>query len=183
MRSLCMLPVSLSVLVCVLTCSAQADTTVQCLENALPMETLGDDAEQRHVLLLQAETCAREGKPLRAVSLLSQLIKRNPTDAGTYINRGSAYAAAGDLGAAISDFSVAIRLDSALIQAWYDRGTVLANMGRFESVRLTSAARPLWAKSRPRQHSTALPRSAPKCDCHATGSMAEPNDGVPSAKR
>jgi tetratricopeptide (TPR) repeat protein len=65
--------------------------------------------------------------------LLSQLIKRNPTDASTYINRGSAYAAAGDLGAAISDFSVAIRLDSDLVQAWYDRGTVLANMGRFES--------------------------------------------------
>ena len=109
MRNLCTLPVSLSVLVCVLTCSAQAGTTVQCLENALPMETLGDDAEQRDLLLSQAETCAREGKPLRAVSLLSQLIKRNPTDASTYINRGSAYAAAGDLGAAISDFSVAIR--------------------------------------------------------------------------
>jgi tetratricopeptide (TPR) repeat protein len=133
MRNLCTLPVSISVLVCVLTCSAQAGTTVQCLENALPMETLGDDAEQRDLLLLQAETCAREGKPLRAVSLLSQLIKRNPTDASTYINRGSAYAAAGDLGAAISDFSVAIRLDSDLVQAWYDRGTVLANMGRFGS--------------------------------------------------
>src|SRR6476619_7616350 len=153
MRSLCMLPVSLSVLVCVLTCSAQADTTVQCLENALPMETLGDDAEQRDVLLLQAETCAREGKPLRAVSLLSQLIKRNPTDASTYINRGSAYAAAGDLGAAISDFSVAIRLDSDLVQAWYDRGTVLANMGRFENAIADSIAAVCtspWATTRRR---------------------------------
>ena len=83
MRNLCMRQVSLSVLVCVLTCSARAGTTFQCLENALPMETLGDDAEQRGVLLLQAETCAREGKPLRAVSLLSQLIKRNPTEAST----------------------------------------------------------------------------------------------------
>jgi tetratricopeptide (TPR) repeat protein len=183
MRNLCTLPVSLSVLVCLLTCSAQAGTSVQCLENALPIEILGDDAEQRDTLLSQAEACMREAKPLRAVALLSQLIKTNPTDANTYINRGSAYSAAGDLGAAISDFSVAIRLDSDLVQAWYDRGTVLANMGRFESARLTSAARPLWAKSRPRQHSTALPRSAPKCDCHATGSMAEPNDGVPSAKR
>ena len=62
MRNLCTLPVSLSVLVCVLTCSAQAGTTVQCLENALPMETLGDDAEQRDLLLLQAETCARGRK-------------------------------------------------------------------------------------------------------------------------
>ena len=133
MRNLCVLPVSLGVLVSVLICSAQAGTTFQCLENALPMETLGDDAEQRDTLLSQAEACMREAKPLRAVALLSQLIKTNPTDAGIYINRGSAYAAAGDLGAAISDFSVAIRLDSDLVQAWYDRGTVLANMGRFES--------------------------------------------------
>ena len=102
MRNHCMLPISLSVLVCVLTCSAQAGTTFQCLENALPMETLGDDAEQRDTLLSQAEACMREAKPLRAVALLSQLIKTNPTDASTYINRGSAYSAAGDLGAAIS---------------------------------------------------------------------------------
>ena len=54
MRNLCTLPVSLSVLVCLLTCSAQAGTTVQCLENALPMETLGDDAGQRDTLLSQA---------------------------------------------------------------------------------------------------------------------------------
>ncbi len=92
-------------------------TAYQCLENALPIETLGDDAEQHDTLLLQAKTCMREGKPLRAAALYSQLIKRNPTDAGTYINRGSAHAAAGDVGAAISDFSVAIRLDRDLVQA------------------------------------------------------------------
>jgi hypothetical protein len=60
MRNHCMLPISLSVLVCVLTCSAQAGTTFQCLENALPIETLGDDAEQRDNLLSQAEACMRE---------------------------------------------------------------------------------------------------------------------------
>ena len=108
MRNLCTLPVSLSVLVCLLTCSAQAGTSVQCLENALPIEILGDDAEQRDTLLSQAEACMREAKPLRAVALLSQLIKTNPTDASTYINRDSAYSAAGDLGAAISDFILAL---------------------------------------------------------------------------
>jgi tetratricopeptide (TPR) repeat protein len=132
-RYQCMLTVTLGTLVCVLPCSARAGTTVQCLENALPIETLGDDAEQRETFLLQAKTCMREGKPLRAAALYSQLIKKNPTDAGTYINRGSAHAAAGDVGAAISDFSVAIRLDRNLVQAWYDRGTVLANIGSFES--------------------------------------------------
>jgi uncharacterized MAPEG superfamily protein len=83
MRNLCVLPVSLGVLVSVLICSAQAGTTFQCLENALPMETLGDDAEQRDTLLSQAEACMREAKPLRAVALLSQLIKTNPTDAAS----------------------------------------------------------------------------------------------------
>jgi hypothetical protein len=54
-----------------LICSAQAGTTFQCLENALPMETLGDDAEQRDTLLSQAEACVREAKPLRAVPVKS----------------------------------------------------------------------------------------------------------------
>ena len=49
-RYQCMLTVTLGTLVCVLPCSARAGTTVQCLENALPIETLGDDAEQRDTL-------------------------------------------------------------------------------------------------------------------------------------
>ncbi|MGH6826095.1 tetratricopeptide repeat protein [Methyloceanibacter sp.] len=132
MRFICILAARAIGLVCVLACPAHAGVTYQCLENALPLELLSNDSE-REALLLQAKTCMLERKPLRAVALLSQVIKSDPTDVGAYINRGNAKAAAGELGSAISDYSVAIRLEPDLAQAWYDRGTVLANVGRFES--------------------------------------------------
>jgi tetratricopeptide (TPR) repeat protein len=133
LRYICILAVRAISLACVLAYPAHAGVTYQCLENALPLELLSNDSEQREALLLQAKTCMLERRPLRAVALLSQVIKSDPTDVGAYINRGNAQASAGELGAAISDYSVAIRLEPDLVQAWYDRGTVLTNMGRFES--------------------------------------------------
>jgi tetratricopeptide (TPR) repeat protein len=126
-------PATLVIFACLGASLVHAETTAVCLENALPMETLGSDAEQREAFFQQAKACMGERRPLRAVSLLSQIIKNDPTDAVAYLNRGSAYSAAGDLGAAISDFSVAIRLNPDLVEARYNRGTVLANMGRYES--------------------------------------------------
>ena len=118
MRLVC-LSARLGISACLCLSPAYAETAVVCLENALPLETLGNDSDRREALLLQAETCMREGKPLRAAALLSQIIKSNPTDAEAYINRGHAWANAGELGAAISDVSVAIRLDPNLAEAWY----------------------------------------------------------------
>jgi hypothetical protein len=61
-----------------------AETPAICLENALPLETLPKDAGQREAFLLQAKACMRERKPLRAVALLSQIIKSDPTDVVAY---------------------------------------------------------------------------------------------------
>jgi tetratricopeptide (TPR) repeat protein len=113
--------------------SAQAETTPACVEGALPVETLGDAKEQRQALFLQAKACMAERKPLRAVALLTQIIKADPTNAFAYLNRGGAEASAGEVTLAISDFSVAIGLKPDLVEAWYDRGTTLTHMRRFES--------------------------------------------------
>ena len=83
-------PATLGIFACLSSSLAHAETAAICLENALPMEILGNDAEQREAFLLQAKACMRERKPLRAVALLSQIIKSDPTDAGAYLNRGSA---------------------------------------------------------------------------------------------
>src|SRR5262245_48507816 len=112
MRSLRLL-IACAVLACGAANHLYAAAIPACLENALPLETLGNDSKS---LLLLAKACMREGKPLRAAALLSQIIKSNPTDAGAYINRGDAQANAGELGLAISDFSVAIRLDPDIAQ-------------------------------------------------------------------
>ena len=45
----------------------------------MPIETLGPDKEQHEALYQQARACVREGKPLRAVALLTQIIKYDPT--------------------------------------------------------------------------------------------------------
>ena len=107
-----LMPVTLGIFACLGLSIVYAETPAICLENALPLETLRNDADQREAFLLQAKACMRERKPLRAVALLSQIIKSDPTDVVAYVSRGSANASAGELGNAISDFSVAIRLDS-----------------------------------------------------------------------
>jgi len=112
---------------------ARADTAPICTESGLPIETLGSDKEQREALYQQATACVREGKPLQAVALLSQIIKSDPTAAVAYLNRGSAQASAGEVALALNDFSVAINLQPDLVVAWYNRGTTFTHIRRFES--------------------------------------------------
>jgi tetratricopeptide (TPR) repeat protein len=86
---------------------ARTDTAPGCPDSGMPIEPLGSDKEQHEALYQQARACVREGKPLRAVALLTQIIKYDPTSAIAYLNRGSAQASAGEVALAIGDFSVA----------------------------------------------------------------------------
>ncbi|MGB0058059.1 MAG: tetratricopeptide repeat protein, partial [Methyloceanibacter sp.] len=111
---------------------ARAETTPVCAEGGLLIETLGSDKEQRQALYQQARVCVKEGKPLQAVALLSQIIKSDPTSASAYLNRGSAQASVGEVALALGDFSAAINLDPKLVEAWYNRGTTFTHIRRFE---------------------------------------------------
>lgn len=51
--------------------AAQGGPTPVCADNAVPIETLGSDKEQRQVLLSQANACIQQGKPTIAIALLS----------------------------------------------------------------------------------------------------------------
>jgi tetratricopeptide (TPR) repeat protein len=106
---------------------ARAETAFACPESGMPIETLGSAKEQRAASYEQAKACVTAGKPLEAVALLSQIIKSDPTAAGAYLNRGSAQAAAGEVALALGDFSVAIKLDPNLVEAWYNRSTTFTH--------------------------------------------------------
>ena len=88
--------------------TVRADT-VGCKAPDLGLAT-ADDKEQADALMKQATVCAREQQPGRAVAILTQIIKNDPTNAGAYLNRGSAQATLGEIGFALSDYSTALRL-------------------------------------------------------------------------
>jgi len=112
---------------------ARTDTATGCPDSGMPIEPLGSDKEQHEALYQQARACVREGKPLRAVALLTQIIKYDATSAIAYLNRGSAQASAGEVALAIGDFSVAINLRPDLAEAWYNRGTTFTHIRRFQN--------------------------------------------------
>jgi len=87
---------------------------------------------QGKLLSDQATACVREGRTTQAVALLSEVIRRTPTDAGAYLNHGSAQASAGEVGLALSDYTTALHLQPDLVEAWYDRGTIFTHIRRYE---------------------------------------------------
>lgn len=63
---------------------------------------------------------------------LSRSIDLEPSFAFAYYNRGTFYAMANDLHAALMDFDKAIELDETLAEAWYNRGLVLVLLNRMD---------------------------------------------------
>ena len=74
----------------------------------------------------------RQGKYLPAVVLFSESIKLDPANAVTYLDRGSARKALGEVDLAMSDFNTAITLRPGLAEDWYYRGATLANLDRYD---------------------------------------------------
>jgi tetratricopeptide (TPR) repeat protein len=111
--------------------SVRADT-IACESPDLGLPNTGA-REQINALQKQATECVREKKPGRAVAILTQIIKNDPTNAGAYLNRGTAQAALGEIFFAFNDYTTALRLAPDMLEAWYNRGTTLTHMRRFES--------------------------------------------------
>jgi hypothetical protein len=65
--------------------NGHAGPAIACADDAVPIETLGSDKEQRQSRFNQANACVQQGKPARAVALLSQIIKADPADAVAYL--------------------------------------------------------------------------------------------------
>jgi tetratricopeptide (TPR) repeat protein len=67
------------------------------------------------------ETCSELGD--EAIAACGRLISRNPGDAASYANRGSAYRRKHDYDHAIADYDQAIQLDPKFAYAYTGRGS------------------------------------------------------------
>jgi tetratricopeptide (TPR) repeat protein len=112
---------------------AKAGTELSCPSSPLISEGSSTDKQQLELLSKQATACVREGKPTQAVALLTEVIRRAPTNAAAYLNRGSAQAAAGEVALALGDYTTALHLQPDLVEAWYDRGTTFTHLRRYEN--------------------------------------------------
>ena len=124
------LPVPFVLALCLICQTVRADT-IACDAPDLGLANTSAK-EQVDAMFKQATACVREKKPERAVAILTQIIKNDPTNAVAYLNRGSAQATLGELSFALNDYSTALRLARDMVEAWYDRGTALMYMRRFE---------------------------------------------------
>ena len=88
---------------------ADAETAV-CADNALPLEVQGSNSAQVDVLIKQGLLCAGQGKRAVAIAFFSEAIRRDPTNAAAYLNRGSVQASLGEVALAIGDYSTALTL-------------------------------------------------------------------------
>jgi tetratricopeptide (TPR) repeat protein len=95
--------------------------------------TITGAKEQVDAMMKQASECVREQKPGKAVAILTQIIKNDPTNAGAYLNRGGVQATVGEIAFALNDYNTALRLAPGMVEAWYDRGTTLSHVRRFDS--------------------------------------------------
>lgn len=78
-------------------------------------------------------TFAQIGIWRNSIALWSYVIEMEPASVPTaYGNRGVSFAELGDLGKALDDYDMAIRLDPFYTGIYYERGLVLAKMHQFE---------------------------------------------------
>ncbi len=94
-------------------------------------DTLSKD-QRGKMLVEHGGICLREGKPLRSVSLFSELIGLEPDNMEAYLRRGVAYVQSGQTDLAIADFSHVISRTPEIVEAWYDRGAAFAARGQYE---------------------------------------------------
>jgi tetratricopeptide (TPR) repeat protein len=113
--------------------TAKAETDENCPSSPLASEGSSTDKEQLELIIKQATACVREKKPTRAVALLTEVIRRSPTNATAYLNRGSAQASTGEVALALSDYNTALHLEPDLVEAWYNRGTTFTHLRRYEN--------------------------------------------------
>ena len=121
------LPVPFVLALCLICQTVRADT-IACDAPDLGLANTSAK-EQVDAMFKQATACVREKKPERAVAILTQIIKNDPTNAVAYLNRGSAQATLGELSFALNDYSTALRLAPDMVEAWYDFALAYCNRG------------------------------------------------------
>jgi tetratricopeptide (TPR) repeat protein len=132
--------------------TSQVAAATECPDTPLPVETGSDPKREANSLHDQALICQHENKHRVAIFLLSESLKRDPSNVITYLDRGASQLIMGDVELALSDYNAAISLQPQFALAWYDRGTTLAGLGIYdravadlsEAIRLRSDFAPAY---------------------------------------
>jgi tetratricopeptide (TPR) repeat protein len=112
---------------------APAEENRACPQNIVTSETPAPDKDQKALLIDEARACIHAGKPIQAISLFTQLIRIDPRDAFSYMNRATVRIAIGETEAGLDDFNTALSIQPDLVEAWYNRGNAaLLHLHHFE---------------------------------------------------
>jgi tetratricopeptide (TPR) repeat protein len=131
--------------------ATDADGSTTCPQNVVTPETPAPG--ERTLLLDEAGACMHAGQPVQAIALFSELIRIDPRDAFSYMNRGTVRIAVGEIESGMDDYNAALNLRPDLMEAWYNRGNVaLLHLHRFqdaigdfsEAIRLKSDFAPAY---------------------------------------
>jgi tetratricopeptide (TPR) repeat protein len=108
------------------------ESTAACPENLSAQPTAPENNE-RDLLLKEADACLHTGKPIQAIDVFGELIRNDPKDAFSYMNRGTVRIVLGDAEKGMADLTTAIGLKPDLMEAWYNRGNaLLLNLQRYD---------------------------------------------------
>ncbi|MGB3693381.1 MAG: tetratricopeptide repeat protein [Spirulinaceae cyanobacterium] len=88
-----------------------------------------EQPNSERTLLTTVEEKAARGDYQTAITILTQLIERNPHNASNYNNRGLMYSKNGQLSEAIADLSQAIEINPRLDNAYNNRANCYASQG------------------------------------------------------
>jgi tetratricopeptide (TPR) repeat protein len=111
----------------------QADEATACPQSVPHFDGATPEKAEHALLLDQAGACIRAGRATEAITLFNELLRIDPRDAFSYMNRGTMRIAVGDIELGMSDLNSAINLRPDLMEAWYNRGNAqLIHLHRFE---------------------------------------------------
>jgi tetratricopeptide (TPR) repeat protein len=116
--------------ICVAVATSFACVTVHGQESyacpdKVPLVLTTPEGSQHDLLLKEADACLHTGKPAQAIAVFSELIRIDPHDAFSFMNRGTVRIAVGEIEQGIDDLTSAISVKPDLMEAWYNRGNVV----------------------------------------------------------
>ncbi len=89
-----------------------------------------ETAEAVRDLLRQSKTAYASGKRSEALSLATQAIEKDPTNALAYFVRGNVLAGTHDSAKALNDYSSALKLDPNMAEVWQNHGAENFKLGK-----------------------------------------------------
>ncbi len=116
--------------------------------------------------------CAVHADSSARIAACSELIRKNPRDAGAHLNRGSAFRAKGELDRALADYDKALELRPNYAAAYESRGAAYAAKGDY--VHAVADVTRAGELSKIPRATPASAKAAPAASANVTPASAKP---------